>query len=155
VLTIGGISMNRLAWMAGGDDEGDGSLFSLLTLVEQRGEDRTLPGATGVIAYRRRSTVTTHELGFIVVGDVDNAGAETADHTLGLYNNLAYIMTNVITPVVSATGTRAATWDPPGGATQRTADIHVTGLRQRSLSLGTNAIWQGNLLISIPAGAFT
>jgi hypothetical protein len=154
VLTIGGISMNRLAWMVAGDDEGEGSLFSLLTLVEQRGEDRTLPGATGVIAYRRRSTVTTHELGFIVIGEVDANGAPNADHTLGLYNNLAYIMTNVVTPVVSSTGTRAATWDPPGGATQRTANIHVTGLRQRNLSLGNQAIWQGNLLISIPAGAF-
>ncbi len=154
VLTIGGISMNRAAWMAGGDEEGDGSLFDLLTLVEQRGEDRTLPGSTGVIAYRRRTTVTTHELGLIVVGDVDETGTPTADHTLGLFNNLAYLMTNVVAPVVSSTGTRAATWDPPGGATQRTANVHVTGIRKQSLSLGNQAIWQGQLLLSIPAGAF-
>ena len=154
VLTIGGISMNRAAWMVGGDEDGDGSLFELLTYVEQRGENRLLPGATGVIAYPRRRTETTHELGLIVVGEVDNTGATNADHTLGLYNNLNYLMTNVVVPVVSSTGTRAATWDPPGGATQRTANIHVTGLRKRSLSLGNQAIWQGQLLIGIPAGAF-
>lgn len=155
VLTIGGVSMNRAAWMAGGNADGDGSLFDLLTLVEQRGDDRVLPGAAGVIAYPRRVTVTTHEIRLVVVGDVDETGAENADHTRGLYDNLAYLMSNVVAPVASSTGTRAATWDPPGGATQLTADVHVTGIRKRSVSLGNQAIWQGNLLLSIPAGAFS
>jgi hypothetical protein len=145
--------MNRAAWMVGGNADGDGSLFNLLTEIEQRGDDRVLPGAT-VIAYRRRITVTTHEVGLIVIGEVDANGTPNADHTLGLFNNLAYLMSNVVAPVASSTGTRAATWAPPGGAATRSASIHVTGLTQRNISLGQQAIWQGTINISIPAGAF-
>jgi hypothetical protein len=153
-VTIGAISMNRLAWMIGGDEDGEGSLFDLLTLVEQRGEDRILPTATGVLAYPRRRTKTEHELRLVVVGDVDQTGATVADHTVGLQANLAYIMANVVAPVVSSTGTRTFTWTTPAG-TSLTGPVHVTGIRKRTLVLGQNAMWIGRLLISIPAGALT
>lgn len=153
-LVIGGISMNRPAWMVGGDDQGEGSLIDLITMVEQRGEDRVLPLAGGVIAYRRRNTVTAHELRLIVVGDVNPSGTPTpSDHRLSLTNNLQYLMANVVAPVASTSGTRAATYTPPDGVAL-TADIHVVGLRKRELWLGTGAYWLGDLLISIPAGAF-
>lgn len=153
-LVIGSISMNRPAWGVFGDDDGDGTLWSLLTNVEQRGEDRILPTVPGVIAYRRRNTVTAHELGLTVVGDVDETGAANADHTLGLFDNLDYIMSNVVAPVASATGTRAATWTPPGSSSL-SANIHVLGLRMERQALGLNAIWEGRLLISIPGGTFS
>ena len=88
-LTIGGISMNRLAWGVFGDESGTGGLVPLWVQTEQRGQDRVLPGAAGVIAYRRRETVTRHDLRILVVGDVDSAGAPVADHAEGLAANLA------------------------------------------------------------------
>lgn len=153
-LVIGGVSMNRPAWMVGGDQDGDGTLFDLVFALEQRGEDRILPNATGVIPYRRRKTVTPVEVRLLVVGDVDQAGSPVADHTVGLFDNLQYLMANVVTPVATSAGTRAATYTPPDGVAL-TADVHVTGLRRDNMALGTNAIWEGRLLVSIPAGQFT
>lgn len=153
-LVIGGISMNRSAWMIGADEDGEGGLFQLITEVEQRGDDRILPTAVGVIPYRRRITRTPHSLRLVVVGDVDETGVDVADHSAGLDSNLDYLITNVVAPVASTTGTRAATYTTVGGRAL-TADIHVTGMRQKSYALGQNAIWIGELLISVPAGAFT
>lgn len=155
VLTIGGIVMNRPAWAVTGDGDGEGSLFDLLIGVEQRGEDRLMPFGVGVIPYRRRITVTTHTLRLLVVGDVDENGDPTTDHTDGLRANLAYLMANVVAPVATSAGTRAATWDPPAGATQLSAAIHVTGITKKKMALGDNAVFEGTLNISVPAGAFT
>lgn len=152
-LVIGGVSMNRPAWMVGGNEDGDGTLWDLVFATEQRGEDRILPNATGVIPYRRRNTVTRVELRLLIVGDVDENGAENADHTAGLFDNLQYLMANVVAPVATSAGTRAATYTPPDGV-DLTADIHVTGLRRDRMALGNNAVWEGRLLTSIPDGQF-
>lgn len=153
-LTIDGISLNRPAWMVGADEEGKGGLFQLLTEVEQRGEDRLIPKTAGVTPFRRRITRTTHELRLLVVGDVDQAGSSVADHSAGLDANLAYLITNLITPVATSEGTRAATYVTVGGRSL-TADVHVTGLRQEQYALGQNAIWEGRLLLSVPGGVFS
>lgn len=156
-LTISGISMNRPAWAIIGDEQGDGGLLGLITKVSQRGSDRRIPSSSGVLAYRRRVDVTEHELRILVAGDVDLSGAVTSDHNQGLAVNLAYLYTNIVAPVVSATGTRSASLAIPGLAT-RTADIHVVGFQQSEYRLAQNvrdgAIWEGRLIISIPAGRF-
>ena len=153
-LTIGGISMNRLAWGVFGDEEGQGGLLPLWFQTEQRGQDRLLPGATGVIAYRRRETVTQHELRILVVGDVDSAGAAVSDHAEGLAANLAYLESNVIQPTNLTDGTRAATLTVPGQAT-RSANIHVLGLVPQSYRLASaGSLFIGTLQISIPSGRF-
>lgn len=153
-LVIGGVSMNRLAWMVGADETGSGGLLGLITNIEQRGEDRILPTATGVIPYPRRNTVTPHELRLLVVGDVDSSGTPVANPTAGLVANLRYLMTNVVAPPGGTDGTRAATYTPPGGGAAVTADIHVTGLRQEGYYLRAKAGWIGRLLISVPEAAF-
>ena len=153
-LTIGGVSMNRLAWACLGDESGRGGLITMLTGVEQRGEDRIIPSVTGVIAYPRRLTKVSHELRILVVGDVDLNGSNTADPLVGLVANLDYLYTNVVAPVVSTTGTRAATVDWPGLAT-RSADIHVLALTSTKYVLvDQRPAWEGMLRISIPAGRF-
>lgn len=153
-LTIGGISMNRLAWGVFGDEEGQGGLLPLWVQTEQRGQDRVLPGATGVIAYRRRETATRHDLRLLVVGDVDSAGAPVADHAEGLAANLAYLESNVVQPTNLTDGTRAATLTVPG-QTIRTADIHVLGLVPQTYRVGsTGSLFIGTLQISIPSGRF-
>lgn len=157
-LVIGGVSMNCPAWMVGADETGDGGLLSLITTTSQRGSDRILPGAAGVIAYPRRKTVTEHEFRIVVIGEVDRFGALAVDHNAQLVANLQYIVANVVDPVGTGDGTRAATYTPPGSA-PLTADIHVVGLVQTSYALavatGDKAIWEGRLLISIPEGSFT
>lgn len=153
-LTIGGISMNRPAWAVLGDETGAGGLLQLVTTASQRGQNRTVPSAAGTIAYRRRLTTTSHELRLLVVGDVDQNGAPVANPQQGLAINLSYLYTNVVAPVASATGTRAATLAIPGLATL-TADIHVTGLLQTEYHIGqTTSAWVGRLQIEVPAGRF-
>lgn len=154
-LTIGGISMNRPAWAILGDDTGAGGLLQLITVAEQRGSDRIIPSATGVIAYPRRLTVTPFELRILVAGDVDSTGAPTANAQEGLAVNLNYLYTNVVAPVVSSTGTRAATLSIPG-LSALTANIHVIGLRPSEYHLGSSAsVWEGRLQISVPGGRFS
>lgn len=152
-LVIGGVSMNRPAWMVGANESGEGGLLGLITNIEQRGQDRILPTATGVIPYPRRNTVTTHEIRLLVVGEVDLNGSVNANPTAGLVTNLQYLMANVVAPPGGTDGTRAATYTPPGGAAL-TADIHVTGMRQEGYYLRSLTAWLGRLLISVPEAAF-
>lgn len=153
VLTIDGISMNRAAWSVSGTGEGDSGLIRLAMEWEQRGEDRVLAGAAGVIPYRRYLDVTTHTLRIVIVGDVNSAGVANVDHTQGLFANIAYLTTNIITPVATMAGTRSATVAFPGQAT-RTAAIHAVKLSPTNYGLGDNAFMEARLAISIPAGQF-
>lgn len=153
-LTIGGISMNRLAWSVLGDEFGNGGLVPLWVTTEQRGSDRIVPGAAGVIPYRRRETATTHSLRLLVVGDVNQNGVPNADARIGLAANLDYLESNVIQPTNTGDGTRAATLTV-FGQTARSANIHVLGLIAREYRLGVQqSLFVGTLEISVPSGRF-
>ena len=152
-LTIAGISMNRAAWAILGDDRGNGGLFQLLTTVAVRGENRIIPGAAGVIPFRRRTTVTPYSFRLVVTGEVNSAGTVNADPVLGLVNNLEYLWDNVIDPPNTTTGTVAAVWTPPG-ATARNADIHVVRCEPVEYGLAGNTLWVGRLQIESPSGRF-
>lgn len=157
-LTIGAVAMNNAygAWGIVGDERGAGGLVHLWAGFDVRGEDRLLPGATGVLAYPRRMTVKRHDLRLLVTGDVvGQTGLAPADATQGLATNIEYLRANVFAPVVSSTGTRAATLTVPG-QTNRTADIHVLGMTIQSYMLGDcGSIAVTTLHISIPGGRFT
>lgn len=154
-LTIGGIDMNRPAFAIVGDENGVGGLVQLWAEFDVRGEDRLLPSATGVIPYPRRMTSKRFDFRLLVVGDVNQAGTPVADSRLGLQANLEYLYTNVLAPVVSSTGTRAATLLMPSAAT-RTANIHVLGLVTQSYHLSEcDSIYIGTLQTSIPTGRFS
>lgn len=156
-LTISTISMNPAngAWGVLGDESGRGGLIHLWYKFDVRGEDRILPSATGVIAYPRRMTVTRCDLRLLIVGDViGQTGVSASNSIEGLATNIEYIRTNILAPVVSATGTRAATLTVPGQST-RSADIHVLGMNIQSYQLGIcGAIAVATLQISIPGGRF-
>jgi hypothetical protein len=155
VLTIDSVVMNRPAWAVIGDENGEGSLTQLWVTTEQRGGDRIVPSAAGVIPYRRRVTATEHLLRLVVVGDVDDAGLPVADQRVGLAANLAAIKSTVVDPTNVGDGTRPATLTVFGQA-NRSANIHVLGLTQRIRVLKENgSIFVGTLRISIPAGEFT
>jgi hypothetical protein len=156
-LTISSISMNPAngAWGVIGDERGEGGLVKLWADFDVRGQDRILPGANGAIAYRRRITPTRHDLRLLVVGDIiGQTSTPETDTDEGLAVNLEYLRANTFAPVVSATGTRAATLTVPGMST-RAADIHVLGVVTQSYGFGDcGAIWVGTLQISIPSGRF-
>lgn len=155
-LAIDGVDMNRPAFAVIGDENGNGGLVQLWADFDVRGEDRLLPGVTGFLAYPRRITVKRFDLRLLVVGDVDQTGAPTADSLIGLQNNLEYIRANVLAPVVSSTGTRAGVLTLPSAAT-RSASVHVLGVVTQSYGFASGcsgAIWIGTLQISIPAGRF-
>ena len=153
VLSLNSVSMNRPAWAVVGDDRGAGGLFQLLTTVDIRGNDRTIPGSAGVIPFRRRTTVSRYSFRLIVTGEVDSTGAVNADPVLGLVNNLEYLWDNVIDPPNTTTGTVAASWTPPGAAA-RTANVHVVRCEVSNYGLADKTLWEGRLVISNPSGRF-
>jgi hypothetical protein len=157
VLTVDGISLNIAngAWGVIGDEKGNGGLIHLWAGFDVRGDDRILPGAPGVIAYPRRITKTRHDLRFLITGDIIGQTGVLATNAIeGLATNFEYIRSNILAPVVSSTGTRAATLTIPGAAS-RTANIHVLGMKVQSYMLmecGSVAVT--TLQIDIPAGRF-
>lgn len=157
VLTIGSVSMNPAngAWAVLGDERGRNGLLHLWATTTVRGEDRILPSATGVLAYPRRITATRHDLRLLIVGDIiGQTGLPASDPIAGLAANIEYLRAQVITPVISATGTRAATLTVPGAAS-RSANIHVLRLELQSYQLGPcESIAVSTLQISIPSGRF-
>lgn len=154
-LTVGGILMNRAAFMVGADENGNGGLSEFLTLADQRGEDRILPGAGGVIANRRRVTVTRLTVRLVVVGEILHTGSIPADAKIGLMTNLKYIYDNIVVPTGLTDGTRAVTLVLPGPFTG-TGAAHITRMDRTSQTLGVDkAHWEGQLGISIPVGRFT
>jgi hypothetical protein len=142
-LTIGGISLTT-TWC---------KVLNLLELwlpADQRGGDRVVPGASGVLAQQRRDTVTRRSLQLLIAGDVTYAGATTGDAFERLQINLDYLRANIVAPTGTTDGTRSAVLTMPDGTT-RTEPVHVTGF-----DLGTyaeDARWvRGVLTVSIPSG---
>jgi hypothetical protein len=114
-----------------------------------RGGDRVLPGATGVIAYRRRATATRLILPGVIWGDKTRENVATSDVRTGLHDNLDAFYTAIVAPVASDPGTHAATWVKPG--TDKTANVHVVGFTPRQLSPRSIRF---TMELSLPTGRF-
>lgn len=151
-LTIDGVSLNCPAWDAF-------DLSGLWIEGSVRGSDRLIPGAAGVLPFRRRRTVTTYQLPLIIVGMVDENGADYEDAMAGLELNLETLRSGVIEPTNTGDGTRAAVLSMPSGAS-RTADVHVLELTvspvaaRRQGTIVTHARVRAVLELSVPAGRF-
>lgn len=157
-LTVSGIALENSfgAWGITGDAQGKAGLIHLWAGFDVRGEDRLLPTVPGVLAYQRRMTKTRHDLRLLIVGDVNGqTGAPALDPIETLAANIEYLRANVVAPVDSATGTRAAVLTVPGQSS-RSADIHVLGMPVLNAQLGMcGAIAIATLQISIPEGRFS
>lgn len=151
-LTLNGIPMKTRAWTCP-------DLTPLWLPAAVRGQDRILPGATGVIAHRRRKTVTQYALDFRIAG-ISNEDGEAPDGGSGngpeefeqLEYNLTYLRTYVIDPRTSPNldGTVPGVLTMPSGA-ERTANVHVLGF---TVNARVAHVLQGVLDISIPSGGF-
>lgn len=142
-LTISSIAMNGPAWKVL-------NLHELWQPADQRGDDRLIPGASGVLPLRRRDTVTRRSLQMLVSGTHDRTGAAVADKYEGLQANVDYLIANVVAPTGTGNGTRSAVLTMPDGTT-RTEPVHVLGLEFGDLSL--DGAWlRAVLTLSIPSG---
>lgn len=140
-LTIDGHSLHTPAWCAY-------DLSPLWGTPEVRGGNRLLPGATGVLPYRKRATETRLSLPFVVYGAFDADGTPNEDPFAGLEANLAFLYTYVILPTNTGDGTRELVWHRPSGSST-TADVHVVGYRP---SVKPGGIALGTLEIADPTG---
>lgn len=118
--------------------------------AEVRGADRLLPGVIGVRPYRRRATVTVKALRMVIYGDKNLDGVVQADVRLGLWNNIAYLRTNVVDPTNVGNGTRTAILRAPGGIT-RSGPVHVLSPLKLGADLGPTSV-RAVLELSIPGG---
>lgn len=146
-LTISGVSMHTYGWNVL-------DVRDLWTTIAVRGQDRLIPGVSGLRPKRRRWTATPHSLPMVISGLHTPEGVDVTDPVARLaqfQDNLDFLMTNVVAPVASTTGTRAATLTMPSGGT-RTADIHVLSITPGTW---TPAVLRCTLDISIPGGKFT
>lgn len=146
-LTISGVSMHTYGWNVL-------DVRDLWVTVSVRGQDRLVPGVSGLRPKRRRITATPHSLPMVISGLHTSVGVEITDpdeRLAQIQDNLDYLMANVVAEVPTTTGTRPASLTMPSGGT-RTADIHVLGITP---GRWTPAVLRCTLDISIPAGKFT
>lgn len=145
-LTISGVPMHTYGWNVL-------DVRDLWTTVAVRGQDRLVPGVSGLRPKRRRITATTHSLPMVISGLHTAGGTPVTDPVARLaqfQDNLDYLMANVVAEVPTVTGTRPATLTMPSGGT-RTANIHVLSITPGTW---TPAVLRCTLDISIPAGKF-
>ena len=150
-LTLNGIPMKTHAWTCV-------DLTPLWMPPTIRGSDRILPGASGVLARRRRKTVTQYALDFMVSGMSDQDGVIVAGSGNGLEEfeqlefNLEYLRTNVLDVRTSPNldGTVPGVLTMPSG-NLRAADVHVLGF---TVNARVAHVLQGVLDISVPSGGF-
>ena len=128
------------------------NLHTLWQPATQRGQDRLVPGASGVRRFQRRDTVTTFDLEMLIVGAVYSTGSASLNLFEGLQANVAEISTRFVAPTGVGDGTRTAILTMPDFTT-RTKVIHVTGLELGQVA--ENGAWLKAIMsISSPTGRF-
>lgn len=125
---------------------------AMLSDSEVRGEDRLLPGTTGVRARKRRRTVTVKQFEMVIKGDVDNNGATNANPHTGLVTNTEFLKSNLGLAASSTDGTVTAIWHRPD-TTTKTAAVHVVRFEVGELNKRATSL-TAVLELSIPAGVF-
>jgi hypothetical protein len=118
------------------------------TGFDTRGKDRVVPGRVGVMAYRRRPTVSQHSVGLIISGYDAWDGTPRISTMLNLEANIARLRDNLVLPPGTAQGVRSAVLTMPSGAV-RSGPVHVLKLDLGKVSAG----WLlATLAVSIPGG---
>lgn len=116
---IDGVPLQTPAWTTT-------NLWELWSGPDTRGQDVVIPGAAGVLAYRRRATVTRRALALVIFGEWKWDGTANTDPRAGLEANVAHLRVNVTDPTLDNPGTRTATLHLPSGATV-TGPVTVEG----------------------------
>lgn len=117
-LSIAGIALATPAFK--GTD-----LSDLLRPADQRGADRVIPHGP-VVPKPRRRTLSKRSLPMVINGNVDQNGAAIGNYRTGVDTHIAYLLTNLVEPITTGTGTRSATLVLAIGSYTR--DVHVEAL---------------------------
>lgn len=141
-LQIGSVPMSTTAWAL--EDS-----YLLWQGADTRGQNRLIPGATGVRKKAVRATETAVTLTLAIWGEKDWDNNVNADASAGLYANIAHLRTNVTDPTGVGDGTRTATLRLPAGSTI-SGPIQVR--RFRFIALNPTTV-EASMEITIPAGA--
>jgi hypothetical protein len=146
-LTIDSLSLNTPAWSVV-------DLTPLWAAFDTRGQNRLIPGASGVVAYRKRITERDHSLAIVIIGDVDENGDAHTDPVAGLEDNLDTLMA-VLAPDAGAT--KSAVLTLPSGTT-RTAEVQIESFEvirtEIDVVSSQFAAMEGIITMTIPAGVF-
>lgn len=130
-------------------------LSALLSEAEQRGGDRLIPGtASGVLARRRRRTVTRYDFPGVVTGWYTSTGTMTSNRAEGFLTNVAALRAalGIANDAPAGTaGTVAAAWDRPGALSTLNAAVHVVSLR---VGKPVQNVAPVMLQLSVPSGVF-
>jgi hypothetical protein len=144
-LTVGGFDLASPAW-----DIPD--LTPLWYAHTVRGANLLLPSASGQRGYPRRLDAGEYTLTLFVTGSVDMFGTAFPDPWHGLRNNLDVLWTNVFSPVVTDTGTRACVLEVPGAA-DRSADVQFEPLEAAG-DIDDPGLVAFTMSVTIPTGRF-
>lgn len=141
-LEIDGIPLATPAWEIT-------DLSPLWDAANQRGSDRLIPGADGVLPQPRRKTITVKSLPMIIMGDRDQEGDYAGEFARAqLRENVDYLIANVVDPPETSDGLRFAILHLPDGD-EVSGHVHVSGLQLGMLGpIGLRAI----LTVSMPDG---
>jgi hypothetical protein len=146
-LTIDSLSLNTPAWSVV-------DITPLWAAFDTRGQNRLIPGAQGVVAYRKRITERDHSLAIVIIGDVDENGDAHTDPVEGLEFNLDTLLA-VLMPDSGAT--KSAVLTRPSGAT-KSAEVQIESFEVIRTEIDTAsfqyAAMEGIITMTIPAGVF-
>lgn len=148
-LTVNSVLLNGPAWCA----------YDLTTLLDEadlRGSDRLIPSLAGVVANKRRRTVTRKDFPVAITGLYNRLGVRQTDRAMGLIANIEYLKDNLGFASTGTGGTVTASWLRSDGTT-RSASVHVLSLKHALLPANKKrGIYVSNavLSLSIPAGRF-
>jgi hypothetical protein len=146
-LEIDSVSLNTPAWSVV-------DITPLWAAFDTRGQNRLIPGASGVVAYRKRITERDHPLAIVIIGDVDENGDPHDDPVEGLEFNLDTLLA-VLMP--DADASKPATLTLPSGTT-RTAQVQIESFEVVRTEIDienlTYAAMEGVIQMTIPAGVF-
>lgn len=146
-LTIDGVSLNTPAWSVV-------DLSPLWASFDTRGQNRLIPGAQGVLAYRKRITERDHSLAIVIIGDVDENGDAHADPVEGLEFNLDTLLAALLP---DSDASKPAVLTLPSGTT-RNAEVQVEGFEVVRSEIDAEnhqyAALEGVINMTIPLGVF-
>jgi len=114
---VSGVPMRCAAWAVV-------DLTPLWLPAMQRGRNRIIPGASGMIVNRRRKTQTLHPLTLVVSGGTDLNGNPYTDVWDGLYQNMLYLKQQVFDPPGGSAVSRTAVLTLPDASTL-TAEVQI------------------------------
>lgn len=142
---IDGVPLSTPAWE-------HTNIQTLYSGASTRGENRVMPGASGVRALPWRADQTMVTITLAIFGANRWDGAANADAVAGLWANIAHLQATIIDPPATGNSTRLAVIKRPG-VDDLVCTIQVRGFEIDDEPYGTSAV-AASLDIALIEGRF-